>query len=63
MVGIALAPTQIVYAQSMLGNNPIVNGGAETGPASSSLTNPVTNIPGWTATGKANVLSYGLTGL
>jgi hypothetical protein len=24
----------------MLGNNPIVNGGAETGPASSSLTNP-----------------------
>ena len=48
--------------QGVLGTNLIVNGGAEVGPASTSTTNLVTNIPSWTRTGSATVLPYDLTG-
>lgn len=53
--------TQAICAQSILGTNLIVNGNAEAGPAGTSTTQAST-IPGWTVTGKANVLPYGLTG-
>lgn len=52
---------QIVSAQSILGTNLIVNGNAEAGLAGTATAVPAT-IPGWTATGKVNVLPYGLTG-
>jgi uncharacterized protein (TIGR03437 family) len=54
----ATAPAQ----QNVLGTNLIVNGNAEAGPAGTSFINLASSIPGWTATGKPNVLSYGLTG-
>jgi hypothetical protein len=43
--------------------NLIANGGAEAGPAGTSVNDVVTDIPDWTATGNANVLPYDLTGL
>jgi uncharacterized protein (TIGR03437 family) len=58
LAGIEAAKAQ----QSILGNNLIVNGDAEAGPAGTSATDIVAGIPGWTRTGKANVLPYGLTG-
>ena len=45
-------------AQSSLGHNLIVNGDAETGGASSSVSTTVASIPGWTRTGNLNVVSY-----
>ena len=53
---------QTADAQSILGKNLIVNGDAESGTAGTSVTDVVATIPGWTRTGKANVLPYGLTG-
>src|SRR5580658_5432221 len=50
---ILLAAPQIIQAQGILGNNLVVNGNAETGPAGTATTE-VTSIPGWTGT--ANVL-------
>lgn len=52
---------QIGRAQSILGTNLIVNGNAEAGPAGAPTKLP-TSIPGWTRTGNANVLPYGLPG-
>ena len=49
-------------AQSILGNNLIVNGDAEKGPAGT-VTTLATSIPGWTVNGTVNVLPYNLTGL
>jgi uncharacterized protein (TIGR03437 family) len=49
-------------AQISLGNNLIANGNAEAGPASPDAKTVVTSIPGWTVTGSANVVPYGLTG-
>ena len=58
-----LLATQTVHAQSsILNTNLIVNGNAEAGPAAASGKTVVSSIPGWTVTGKANVLPYGLTG-
>ena len=58
-----LLATQTVHAQSsILNTNLIVNGDAEAGPAAASGKTVVSSIPGWTVTGKANVLPYGLTG-
>lgn len=56
-----LAASQMAYGQGILGSNLIVNGNAEMGPAGTATTT-VTSIPGWTVTGEANVLPYGLTG-
>jgi uncharacterized protein (TIGR03437 family) len=56
-----LITVQLVPAQSALNSNLIVNGNAESGPAGTAVSPPVA-IPGWTATGKPTVLSYGLTG-
>jgi len=62
-VAALLATAQIVQAQqSILGTNLIVNGNAEAGPASADGKSLVASIPGWTRTGNANVLPYGLTG-
>ena len=55
-----IAP-EIVRSQGILGNNLIVNGNAEAG-AAGTPTTPVGSIPGWTLTGKSNVLPYGVTG-
>ena len=52
----------MLHSQSVLGTNLIVNGNAESGPAGTATT-LAANIPGWTTTGDANVLPYGLTGL
>lgn len=62
---VLLAAVQMVRAQGLLGGNLIVNGNAEAGPASSSITNLVASIPGWTSASaiKVNVLSYGITNL
>jgi len=49
-------------AQATFNKNLIVNGDAESGPASSNGTAVVPNIPGWTATGNANVVPYDLVG-
>lgn len=49
--------------QTLLGRNLIVNGSAEAGPAAPGLSPVVTNIPNWTTTGGANVVSYDITGL
>ena len=51
----------VVYGQSILGTNLIVNGNAESGSAGMGVATPV-SIPGWTVTGKPTVLPYGLTG-
>jgi uncharacterized protein (TIGR03437 family) len=48
-------------AQSILGTNLIVNGDAESGTASASVSKLVASIPGWTRSGNVNVLSYGIT--
>ncbi|HTS66353.1 MAG TPA: hypothetical protein VMH28_30225 [Candidatus Acidoferrales bacterium] len=52
----------LAHAQSILGPNLIVNGGAEAGPAGTGITNIVGSVPGWTRTGNATVLPYDLTG-
>lgn len=52
---------QIIHAQGVFGTNLIVNGDAESGTAGTATT-VVSSIPGWTRTGTANVLPYGLTG-
>jgi hypothetical protein len=57
-----LFAAHMVHAQSILGSNLIVNPGAESG-AAGTATVAATSFPGWTVTGKANVLPYGLTGL
>ena len=58
-----LAAAQTVQAQpSILGTNLIVNGGAESGPAGTSIKDIVTTIPSWTIAGNVTVLPYGLTG-
>jgi uncharacterized protein (TIGR03437 family) len=63
-LAVLLAAAQMVHAQSsILGTNLIVNGNAEAGPAGTGVNDIVTSIPGWTRTGNANVLSYGLNGL
>jgi uncharacterized protein (TIGR03437 family) len=49
-----------VSGQSILNSNLIVNGDAELGSAGTTTT--LANIPNWTATGKPNVLPYGLAG-
>jgi len=51
----------MVHAQNILGTNLIVNPGAESGPAGTATVS-ATSFPGWTVTGKANVLPYGITG-
>jgi uncharacterized protein (TIGR03437 family) len=57
-----LAAAQSAQAQqSILGSNLIVNGNAEAGAAGTGPTDVVA-IPGWTRTGNATVLPYGLTG-
>ena len=60
------AGVQAVNAQQTIVDgktNLIVNGDAESGPASPDGTTVVASIPNWTrATGDANVLAYGLTG-
>jgi uncharacterized protein (TIGR03437 family) len=53
--------TQITQAQSILGSNLIVNPGAESGPAGTASV-AAASFPGWTVTGKTNVLAYGITG-
>lgn len=58
---VLLVAPQIVRGQGILGNNLIVNGDAETGSAGTPSVAAAT-IPGWTPTGKANMLPYGLTG-
>ncbi len=55
---VGTAPAQ----QNVLGTNLIVNGNAEAGPAGTNFTTLASSIPGWTATGKPNVLPYGLNG-
>jgi len=64
LCAIALFVTvETVKAQSsILNTNLLQNGGAEAGPAGTTTTVPA-SIPGWTVTGRANVLPYGLTGL
>jgi uncharacterized protein (TIGR03437 family) len=62
-VAVLVTASQVAAAQSLLGTNLIVNGGAETGSAGTGLANVVSTIPGWTRTGNANVLPYDLTGL
>src|SRR5580698_3336660 len=57
---VMLAAAQMIHAQSILGNNLIVNGNAEAGPAGTVAT-LVSSIPGWTQTGTVNVLPYNLT--
>jgi uncharacterized protein (TIGR03437 family) len=58
-----LAAAHIAYAQGLIDGktNLIVNGGAEAGTAGTPTT-LVASIPGWTRSGNANVLPYGLTG-
>ena len=55
-------PAASFAQQGILGRNLIVNGGADAGPAGTSIASIVANIPGWTATGNANVLPYDLAG-
>ena len=52
---------RILYGQGILGNNLIVNGGAESGSAGTP-TSTVSTIPGWTRSGNTNVLAYNLSG-
>ena len=59
---LGLAPQTANAQSSILNTNLIVNGNAEAGPASPGGETVVTSIPNWTATGRANVLPYGLTG-
>jgi uncharacterized protein (TIGR03437 family) len=58
---VLLAAPQVTCAQGIFGNNLIVNGNAETG-AAGTPTVAAASIPGWTPTGKANLLPYGVTG-
>ena len=59
---IVMSGGHISYAKTnILGSNLIFNGGAEAGPAGTTLANVVGSIPGWTRTGNATVLSYDLT--
>lgn len=61
-VAMSFIPAHPVEAQIVGGNqNLIVNGNAESGPAGTGPSDVVT-IPGWTRTGNATVLPYGLTG-
>src|SRR5205085_3139441 len=43
----------------VFGNNLVLNGDAEVGPASQDRNRPVTNVPGWVRMGNPDVVSYG----
>jgi len=59
---ILLVASGTVDAQGIFGNNLIVNGNAEAGPAGT-VTSAAASIPGWTrAVGSANVLPYTIAG-
>jgi uncharacterized protein (TIGR03437 family) len=65
IVAALLSVVPVAHAQtSIFGTNLIVNGGAESGNAGTSISNVVPTIPGWTkgTGGTVNVLSYGITG-
>lgn len=47
-----------VAQQTIFGRNLVVNGDAETGPASNGIV-PVSSVPGWTRTGTPDVVAYG----
>jgi uncharacterized protein (TIGR03437 family) len=57
----SIAASPFAPAQSVLGGNLIVNGGAETGSAGT-LATVITTVPGWTISKGANVLAYNVTG-
>ena len=61
IIALFLAECPKMWAQSVLGTNLIVNGDAESGTASKSVSTLVPSIPGWTRAGNVNVLSYGIT--
>jgi uncharacterized protein (TIGR03437 family) len=47
-----------LHAQSIFGQNLIVNGDAESGPSDPNGHNPITSFPGWTAQGAPDVVQY-----
>src|SRR5579872_6955030 len=53
-----LTPTVLLAQTSVFNRNLIVNGDAEAGPANPDGYNPISTIPGWTVTGKPDVLTY-----
>ena len=58
-----LLAAHICVAQStVFGNNLIVNGDAEAGPAAANISTVVPSIPSWTRSGTVTVLPYDLTG-
>jgi uncharacterized protein (TIGR03437 family) len=62
-IAVLLAVKPVPAQQNLMGTNLVVNGGAESGPASADGKAVVAAIPGWTpATGSINVLPYDLTG-